>query len=74
MATSGFLDAIHWALYAEQLSPLLEDARQVAATDPPRELMGSMLTEFIARRGRARERLKALEAALFPPDEVGDVA
>lgn len=71
LVTAEFRDAIHWAVYAEKLTPLLEDARQTAATDPPRELMGSMLTEFIARRARARDRVTSLEAALFPPDEAG---
>lgn len=74
LVSSEFLDAIRWTMYVEQLAPVLEDARRTAATDPPEALMGATLIAFNARRREARDRVKALEAALFPADEVDDDA
>jgi hypothetical protein len=71
-AVPEFLDAVHWALFAEKLAPELAEAREIVATDPPDELMnagGSHLTTFMANRARARHRLAALEAALYPEDD-----
>jgi hypothetical protein len=53
------------------MTPELLGTRELARTDPPKELLklgGQALTDFNSRRSAARDRLAPLEAALFPPD------
>jgi hypothetical protein len=72
LATPGFLEAVRWAHYAEQLAPALQRSRSVADGDPPPQLLkagGQELIDFRASRAKAREVVAELEAALFPVDE-----
>ncbi len=66
LASRPFAEAVRWALFAETAAPQLEGARELVATDPPDSLSGAERTEHIAARGRARERVREIEALLYP--------
>jgi hypothetical protein len=68
-ASSTFLEAVRWALFAESHVPELEVLREVIAIDPPDALTGAERTQFIANRVSARKRMAQLEALLYPEDE-----
>jgi hypothetical protein len=69
LATTVFMDAVRWAVFAESLAPELTGLRRVVETDPPDSLTGQARTAFMAQRIECRAQLKRVEAALFPPDE-----
>jgi hypothetical protein len=74
-ATAGFLEAVRWATFAQEVAPELIHHRAVAKTDPDERLVttgGPELTAFQANRAHSRVTVAEIEAALFPADEVSD--
>lgn len=67
-----FRESTHWALYAEGFADRYGQIAAVVERDPPRELKGAQLTDFISNRKNARAAFDWLQKSLFPPDEPTD--
>lgn len=69
---TSFRESTHWALYSEGFAERYGQIATIVDRDPPRELKGVGLTEFIANRKSARTAFDWLKKTLFPADEPTD--